>query len=114
MEQKFQDVLTAIQEYGIINNSDRPRFADKVEEMAAKGQYVYHVIDARYLLGGMDEVHMVSYCFISQDDLDYLDDFWLDLKDGYAFANVVNDTWGIEEMGSVAVEIKNGMLNRVG
>lgn len=113
MEDKFQDVLNELFDLGIINNSGDPRYIEKVKEMAAKGHYVYHVIDGIYILGGEEQVHMVSYCFISKDDLDNLEDFWLDLKDGYAFANVVNDTWNIEEMGTVAFKISNGYMVRV-
>jgi hypothetical protein len=96
----------------INDNTGEPRFAEVIAKMKAKGLHVYHVIDSTYILGGVDEVHMTSYCYISEeDDLDN-NHFLKAFKDGYCYANVVNDTWGIEELGEIAFDIRYRMMSR--
>ena len=62
---------------------------------------VYAVLDNYMLLGGSEEVHMTSYLFVCNDESDispYSDDIY------YAIADVVNETWDINEMGSVLIQ----------
>lgn len=85
-----------------------------IKEMNQRGLFVYHIIDGYYNLGG-ERVHMTSYCYVSEaDDLKNPANFFDDFKDGYCYANVVNETWGIEELGSIAFELRNGYMKRVG
>ena len=71
----------------------------KILDMELKGEHVYAVLDNVMLLGGRDAVHMTSYLFLTDyDNTDvckYTDEAY------YGIASVVNDTWGIEEMGDV-------------
>ena len=97
------------------DNTGDPRYMATVEAMKAKKLHVFHVIDNKYILGGEDEVHMVSYCYISEeDDLDNPKEFLGSFKDGYCYANVINDTWGIEELGEISFNIRDRMMKRTG
>lgn len=113
---KLEALIKDIRAKGVLDNTNDPRYASKVNEMLKKGLHVYHVNDANFILGGMDKVHMTSYLFVSSDDLtnEGIEDFWWNFNDGYAMSNVVNSTWDIEELGSIAFELKNGMMERVG
>ena len=116
MTRKIELLITAIRDKGIVDNTKDPRFTDKVGEMAEKGLHVYHVNEANFIMGGVDKVKMTSYMFVSRDDVskEGIEDFWWNFNDGYAFANVINHDWGIEEMGSIMFELKDGMMKRVG
>ena len=99
--------------FGVVDNTNDPRYVPQIAELAESGCHVYHVIDGDYVLGGTDEVHMTSYLYIHDEDtLDAIIDF----GDGYAMAYVVNPTWDIAEHGSVAFKFISGtgMLKRVG
>ncbi len=87
---------------GILNNT--LDYIDKVKDMEDNGLYVYHVIDGEYLIGELDEVRMLSFLFVSEDDLgDEEEHFWENFNSGYAMANVMNITWDIEEMGTIGI-----------
>lgn len=88
--------------------------AKVIKEMNQRGLFVYHIIDDLYMLGG-ERVHMTSYCYVSEaDDLANPEEFFENFKDGYAYANVVNETWGIEELGSIAFVLRDRNMKRVG
>lgn len=99
MTQGMKDCIAYIRDQGIVDNTTDPRYTAKVAEMKAKGLEVYHIIEGTYNLG--EPVHMVSYCYVSSDDnlLTFVDD----LHYGICYANVVNDSWGIEELGSIGI-----------
>lgn len=113
MSQKIGEMIKRLRDMGIVDNTNDPRYSDKVDQMRKDGAYVYQVIDGHYNLGG-DVVRMVSYCFVSEYDVDEEDVFFENFADGYAFANVVNPTWDIEEMGSIAFVRSDGVMKRVG
>lgn len=102
MTQAMKDILNSLFDRGVHNNSGDPAYKAKTEEMRAKGLEVYHVIEDVYNMMG-EEVKMISYCFISSDD--NFSTFFNDFRDGYCYANVVNPTWDIEEMGSIAFKL---------
>ena len=61
---------------------------------------VYAVLDNAMNLMG-DKVCMTSYLFLSNEDYDiskYDDEIY------YAIADVVNESWGINEMGSILIK----------
>lgn len=95
------------------DNTMDPHYQITVERMRSRGLHVYHVIDSLYILGGSDRVHMVSYLYISEaDDLNRVTSFLKDFRDGYGYANVVNSTWGIEELGEIRFEVAHKRLIR--
>jgi hypothetical protein len=99
------------------DNTTNPLYAKVIKEMKARKLHVYQVIDNVYILGGSDRVHMVSYCYISEmDDVSVAGakNFKREFGDGYAYANVVNLSWDIEELGSIAFEIENRRMKRIG
>lgn len=88
--------------------------AKVVKNMNARGLFVYHIIESTYNLGG-EYVMMTSYCYISEkDDLNNTREFFRNFKDGYCYANVINHTWGIDELGSIAFKVINNKMKRVG
>ena len=76
---------------------------NKVHIKKLKDNYqveVYAVLENYSVIGG-DNVHMTSYLFVSEEDGDIMD---YDENTFYAIADVVNNSWGIHEMGSVLIQ----------
>lgn len=84
---------------------------NKIKEMEANSDLkVITVIEETYLMDGADEVTMVTYIYISDDY-----DPWIIEDDVVGFyADVVNESWGFEDVGSVGiVEKPETVIKRV-
>lgn len=109
---------------GLINNKvmysengilwDLPlEYRDTVEELANKGNYVYHVIKGMYEFSG-ELVELISYLVVTEEDLDseFESCIALQNKSFSVFSYVDNKTWGEKEFGSVGVKFRHGGLIR--
>lgn len=82
-------------------SDEHKKHIKELEEYYSKFKFkVYAVLDNTMEFMG-EKVHMTSYLFLSNDIYDiskYDDEIY------YAVADVVNKTWGINEMGSILIK----------
>lgn len=82
-------------------SDEHKKHIKELEERNSEFEFkVYAVLDNVMNLMG-DKVCMTSYLFLSNEDYDiskYDDEIY------YAIADVVNESWGINEMGSVLIK----------
>lgn len=104
-QEKKALLMSKIRELGIADNTQDPRFAEKVKELEGRGFTVFHVIpETRFVLGWSDVVYMTSYCGFFKEDYQSkkaIDFYVKDLQDGYVMTDTVNRTWDIEEYGTI-------------
>lgn len=84
---------------------DQKKKIEKLEEESKKYNLkVLTVIEGTYILGGTDHCHMVAYVTVARGEQP-----WIISDDQVGFmATVVNDTFDIEETGSVGIR-ENGV-----
>ena len=85
-------------------NDEEQKMVDKFEQET--GGLVYHVIHSYANIG-----ETYNLLFVSKYEEEWeMDDE--DIADGYALANVINLTFGIEEMGTIGIRESVGGLVR--
>lgn len=79
------------------------------DEYKKYGLKVIAVTKGTYLLGGTDEATMTAYVYVDNDT-----EPWV-IEDGVVgfMANVINESWDIQEYGSVGVREVSGLVKRV-
>ena len=82
-------------------SDEHKKHIKELEERNSKFEFkVYAVLDNTMEFMG-DKVYMTSYLFLSNEGYDiskYDDEIY------YAIADVVNESWGINEMGSILIK----------
>lgn len=85
---------------GELSEQHKQHIADFEEHNAEYGSKVYAVLDNYSRIEG-EAVHMISYLFTSDEGFDISP---YDEITFYAIADVVNESWGFHEMGSVLIQ----------
>lgn len=91
-------------------DSQQKIIAEMEAQFQKQGLKVLGIFEGNYMLGGCDMVHMEAYVYIDKKS-----EPWIINKDTVGFfANIINDTWDIQEYGSVGIQedIINGILKR--
>lgn len=93
-----------------IELQSNPEHQPTIDKLTKWGAKVVAIIEGDYVLGGCDEVKMISYLVYTKEDTarDFIDSF----NSGLCYAYVVNPTWGIQEFGSIGVGFRQGRLVR--
>lgn len=74
---------------------------------------VYHLTHEKFKTSFGDVMECLDMFYVSNNEDEWEYD-WEDLRDGLVYANVVNLTNNIKEIGSIAFDVSGGGLIRIG
>ena len=89
---------------------------DQIENIGKLEEYLKEYNGVVYAVcESEDPVHMDAYLFVTDDTIAEESIMKANSDSFYALANVINKSWGIEEMGSVVIKrVMSGGPQRVG